>query len=162
VKREQEMVVMPEAVTTEGVVQQVVYMDCERGSAKCIQFRCRIRRLPATRYALVHIQGRIWNHTLVEDYPDVSWVSIKSRATLQMDPEVEKLQDITDDVASAETVAYSDVPREAADDSVPIWVIIVSVLAGLLLLAIIALILWKLGFFKRRRPDPTLKSNISR
>ena len=44
----------------------------------------------------------------------------------------------------------------------PIWVIVVSVLAGLLLLAIIYLILWKLGFFKRRRPDPTLKSNISR
>ncbi|XP_037089062.1 integrin alpha-PS1-like isoform X3 [Pollicipes pollicipes] len=163
VRREQEMVVMPEAVRSpSGEVHQVIFMDCERNSAKCIKFRCRIHNLPEKRNALVYVQGRIWNSTLVEDYADASWVSIKSRATLEMDPSIEKLQDISDDVFAAETLAYPDLPREAEGGGVPIWVIIVSVLAGLLLLALVVLILWKLGFFKRRRPDPTLKSNISR
>lgn len=48
----------------------------------------------------MHVEGRIWNSTLVEDYADVDYVSIKSRATLGMDPELEKLQDITDDVST--------------------------------------------------------------
>ncbi|KAF0294633.1 Integrin alpha-PS1 [Amphibalanus amphitrite] len=162
-RREREMVVMPEAVTSpSGEVQQVVFFDCARNTAKCVQFRCRINSLKPNQYALVHIQGRIWNHTLVEDYDRVSYVSIKSRATLQMDPTLEQLQDVSDDVSMAETIAYPAVPAKAEDGGVPIWVIVVSVLAGLLLLAIICLILWKLGFFKRRRPDPTLKSNISR
>ena len=63
-----------------------------------MQFRCRINNLKQNQYALVHIQGRIWNHTLVEDYAQVSYVSIKSRATLVMDPTLEKLQDMSNDV----------------------------------------------------------------
>ncbi len=33
------------------------------------------------------------------------------------------------------------------------WIIVVSVLVGLLLLVIISSVLWKLGFFKRHRPQ---------
>lgn len=49
------------------------------------------------------------------------------------------------------------------DSQVPIWIIVGSTLGGLLLLALLVLALWKLGFFKsakrRREPglDPTPK-----
>lgn len=50
------------------------------------------------------------------------------------------------------------------DSQIPIWIIVGSTLGGLLLLALLVLALWKLGFFKsakrRREPglDPTPKA----
>jgi hypothetical protein len=48
---------------------------------------------------------RLWNSTLVEDYPDVYSVNIKSRAKIHLPPGLMILQNITDDEAqvSAET-----------------------------------------------------------
>lgn len=61
-----------------------------------------------------------------------------------------------------ETRAYPELMDATGDTSVPIWIIIVSVVGGLLLLALFTYILWKLGFFKRRRPDPTLSGNLEK
>ncbi|XP_070687528.1 integrin alpha-11 [Pempheris klunzingeri] len=41
--------------------------------------------------------------------------------------------------------------RKEEDHSVPVWIILGSSLGGLLLLALLVLALWKLGFFNRRR-----------
>ncbi len=37
------------------------------------------------------------------------------------------------------------------DQGVPIWIMITAIMAGLLLVVIITLILWKFGFFERKR-----------
>lgn len=42
------------------------------------------------------------------------------------------------------------------------WMYIIAILAGIFLLIILTLLLWKFGFFKRRRPDPTLSGNIEK
>jgi hypothetical protein len=60
----------------------------------------------------------------------------------------------------AETMAYPDRLDTGESPSVPLWIIIVSVLAGILLLVLLILLLWRLGFFKRKRPDPTLKGSL--
>uniref|UniRef100_A0A8C4LG14 Integrin subunit alpha 11 n=1 Tax=Equus asinus TaxID=9793 RepID=A0A8C4LG14_EQUAS len=46
------------------------------------------------------------------------------------------------------------------DSQIPIWIIVGSTLGGLLLLALLVLALWKLGFFKsaKRRREPSLDS----
>lgn len=62
----------------------------------------------------------------------------------------------------AETEAFPDKLEKQEPEPVPIWIIIVAIVAGLLLLVILTLILWKLGFFKRRRPDPTLSGNLEK
>nr|2K1A_A Chain A, Integrin alpha-IIb [Homo sapiens]2K9J_A Chain A, Integrin alpha-IIb light chain [Homo sapiens] len=36
--------------------------------------------------------------------------------------------------------------------AIPIWWVLVGVLGGLLLLTILVLAMWKVGFFKRNRP----------
>lgn len=59
-------------------------------------------------------------------------------------------------------MAYPDFLSQI-DSGVSIWVYIVAVLAGILLLILLVLILWKLGFFKRNRvSDPTLSGNITK
>ena len=98
----------------------------------------------------------------MEDYPRVSSVSIKSKASLILPEDIRKDQDQDDDVDSAETQAYPDLLDQLPPEEVPLWVILVSIFAGLLVLIIIVLILWKLGFFERKRPDPTLSGNLDK
>lgn len=61
-----------------------------------------------------------------------------------------------------ETHAYPELLDQAGDNAAPIWIIIVAIVGGLLLLALFTFCLWKLGFFKRRRPDPTLSGNLEK
>ena len=98
----------------------------------------------------------------MEDYPRVNTVSIKSRASLILPSDLREDQDQDDDVDSAETRAYPDLLDQLPPEEVPLWVILVSIFAGLLVLIIIVLILWKLGFFERKRPDPTLSGNLDK
>ncbi|XP_042879254.1 integrin alpha-PS1-like, partial [Penaeus japonicus] len=165
-KRERELIIKPQAVTDAktGKTMQVVNLRCDGDvpTAKCFVFHCTIRNLGAKQAASIRIKSRLWNSTLVEDYPRVSYVSIKSKASLILPEDIREDQDQSDDVASAETLAYPDLLDQLPPEEVPLWVILVSIFAGLLVLLIIALILWKLGFFERKRPDPTLSGNLDK
>ncbi|XP_045602877.2 uncharacterized protein [Procambarus clarkii] len=166
IKREKELIIKPQAVTDAqtGKTMQVVNLRCDGAipTAKCFVFRCNIRNLGAKQSASIRIKSRLWNSTLVEDYPRVSYVSIKSKASLILPKDIREDQDQSDDVASAETLAYPDLLDQLPPEEVPLWVILVSIFAGLLVLIIIVLILWKLGFFERKRPDPTLSGNLDK
>ena len=62
-------------------------------------------------------------------------------------------QDVSDDELSVRTVAYPD-KRQLLSEPLPEWWIVVgSVIAGILVLIVICFILWRLGFFVRKLPD---------
>lgn len=61
-----------------------------------------------------------------------------------------------------ETNAKVDILDQKEPEPIPWWIIILAILTGLLLLILLTYLLWKLGFFKRRRPDPTLSGNIEK
>ncbi|XP_018008806.1 integrin alpha-PS1 [Hyalella azteca] len=137
-----------------GRTLQAVTLRCtgDVPTAKCIPIRCTIRNLGAESSASIRIVSRLWNATLVEDYAHVNLVNVQSRGELLLPEDIRSRQDESDDVAVAETKAYANLLEQP--QSVPLWVILVSVFAGLLLLALIILILCKMGFFeRRRRPD---------
>ncbi|XP_046437434.1 integrin alpha-PS1-like isoform X2 [Daphnia pulex] len=160
-KRQAGVVILPEAIVdNEGKTRHVVTMDCDRGTAKCFMFRCNIRNLQRKQSAVIKIRARLWNATLVEDFPGIHTVRIRSKAHISLDPSLEITQRIEDDLDYAETMAYPDRLDTGESPSVPLWIIIVSVLAGILLLVLLILLLWRLGFFKRKRPDPTLKGSL--
>lgn len=162
-KRDTEMIIMPEVtVDKDGRHRETVTMSCLLGTAKCIKFRCLIPELLVRREASIIINARLWNSTLVEDYPKVDSVQIWSRAKIHL-PEVPLIrQNKSDDETEAKTIALPDRLDQHKQEPVPIWIIIVAVVAGLLLLVLLTLVLWKLGFFKRRRPDPTLSGNLEK
>ncbi|XP_074658698.1 integrin alpha-PS1-like [Tubulanus polymorphus] len=147
-----------EVVGTGGKKQNIVSLDCEKRAsgyrtAKCFRFKCQIAELGPRETATIRIRARLWNHTLVEDYPYVHYVNIRSKAIVRIDKRLNIEQDdTTNDYTSALTVAYPDIPPKEAED-IPLWIIIVAICAGLLLLIIIILVCWKLGFFKRKRAE---------
>lgn len=96
------------------------------------------------------------------DYPRVDLVTIFSSAQLKIPSMYGIQQSTTDDATSVETHAYPELRDQASSGAIPIWIIIVGIIVGLFLLALVAFILWKCGFFKRRRPDPTLSGNLEK
>lgn len=44
-------------------------------------------------------------------------------------------------------------------ESIPWWLILAAILIGFLILATLALVLWKVGFFKRKRPPQEATSS---
>ncbi|XP_063705337.1 integrin alpha-PS1 [Culicoides brevitarsis] len=147
-------------VDSNGNSKYVVTMDCQKSTAKCIRFKCVIFNLQPKKDAFIRMRARLWNATLTTDYPKIDSVRVVSHAEIVI-PEIYKIhQDISNDRTTAETIAYPDLPGE--DEGVPFWIYILAILLGLLLLALMALCLWKCGFFKRRRPDPMVSGNLEK
>ncbi|XP_072949294.1 integrin alpha-PS1 isoform X2 [Epargyreus clarus] len=163
-KRENDIVKAEAYTDKDGQRKHVVNMNCEKKTAKCILFRCVIYRLGRMQATTITVRARLWNATLVEDYPRVSHVNIASTATIHIsDNKINHIHQnkLHDDKATVETVAYPDL-KISEPSEVPLWVIIVSVIVGLIVLVILIIALWKLGFFKRSRPDPTLSGNLEK
>jgi len=158
-------VIKSEAFTDDqtGKTIQVVNLNCQGSSptARCIPITCTLRNLGAQSSASIVVTSRLWNATLVEDYANVNLVNIQSRAELILDDSIRLRQDQSDDEATATTKAYANLLEQS--QAVPLWVILLSIFAGLLILILIIVVLWKMGFFERnRRPDPTLSGNIAK
>lgn len=64
-------------------------------------------------------------------------------------------------IQQVDTRAYPEL-LDTVDTSTPIWVIILAVIGGLLVFALIAFIMWRCGFFRRKRPDLTLSGNLNK
>ncbi|GFT00037.1 integrin alpha-PS1 [Trichonephila clavipes] len=127
-------------------------VDCEKGTAKCFQFECFFRSIERGSTAIVRIKARLWNSTFVSDYPAVDWVTISSRAHIRANFDGIRQTDENNDYTSAETKAYPDIALYQKTEKVALWIIILAACAGILLLIILIIILWKCGFFKRKKP----------
>lgn len=85
-------------------------------------------------------------------------------ATLHIRPELNVVQsNYTNDIGYITTVAIPSL-QIAPKQEVAWWIYLVAVLGGILLLIVIALILWKCGFFKRKKFDqsPTYNAKLEK
>jgi len=106
------------------------------------------------------VLNRLWNATLVEDYPKVDEVRIRSRAQIRISDEIR--QDPGNDMASASTYCFPDLKLRVELEGIPWWIYALAILAGIIVLLLIVYCLYKTGFFKRRRPLPTHTASVSR
>lgn len=65
--------------------KRVVTMECVEGSAKCALINCHIVNFQRGQSTVINIKSRIWNSTLVEDYSNVDWVSLKAYVNVTID-----------------------------------------------------------------------------
>lgn len=136
-----------------GIRGKVVTLDCKEHTAKCFTFVCNITDLSYRESAKIKIRARLWNSTFLEDYRDVDYVQIISRANVTIDSSLNVEQDTSNDFTLVVTKAFPDALRVEIEKQLPIWIIIVSVAAGILVLSCIIAILCWAGFFKRQRPE---------
>uniref|UniRef100_A0A8C1J005 Integrin, alpha 5 (fibronectin receptor, alpha polypeptide) n=1 Tax=Cyprinus carpio TaxID=7962 RepID=A0A8C1J005_CYPCA len=98
----------------------------------CWTLNCNVGLLERGTSAILHVRSRIWAETFME-VSRKPWCqqskAVVSRLLLMVTPVVWNKPDST----------YA----------VPLWIIILAILAGLLLLALLIYVLYKLGFFKR-------------
>ncbi|XP_059539143.1 integrin alpha-7 isoform X4 [Myotis daubentonii] len=130
-----------------------ITLDCARGTANCVLFSCPLYSFD--RAAVLHVWGRLWNSTFLEEYSAVKSLEVIVRANITVKSSIKNLV-LRDASTVIPVMVYLD-PVAVVAEGVPWWVILLAVLAGLLVLALLVLLLWKMGFFKRARyPEATV------
>ncbi|XP_026877673.2 integrin alpha-3b isoform X2 [Electrophorus electricus] len=125
--------------------KETYLLECSKRTARCMIFSCPLSNM-STR-ATVTVRARVWNSTMLEDYFNAFQVIVKGRTTLRL---VTDKPAIKMDSSSQEFVVEIDPDlREETPYDAPLWIYMVAGVAGILLLGLISLILWKCGFFKR-------------
>lgn len=85
VRRDRSMVIRAERLTDkDGKQTDIVNMDCKRNTAKCVTIVCNIYDVQPKAQVLINVTARLWNSTLVSDYPKVDLVKIASVARIKV------------------------------------------------------------------------------
>ncbi|XP_043956081.1 integrin alpha-3-like [Gambusia affinis] len=119
-------------------------LSCSSG-ARCVKFSCPL--LNMNNSATLLVKSRLWNSTMIEDYRDASSVLVQGLATLKLKT-MKRTVTMKSSPSLIEVSIYPEFELQL-NSGAPWWIIMVSVLAGVLLLALICVLLWKCGFFKR-------------
>uniref|UniRef100_A0A671N037 Integrin alpha-5-like n=1 Tax=Sinocyclocheilus anshuiensis TaxID=1608454 RepID=A0A671N037_9TELE len=113
-------------------------------SVDCWTLTCNVGLLERGTSAILHVRSRIWAETFMEN-PYKSFI-LKCLASYK----VEKMPyAILPKVTPSGMVTPVVWNKPDSTYAVPLWIIILAILAGLLLLALLIYVLYKLGFFKR-------------
>ncbi|XP_056221249.1 integrin alpha-3b isoform X2 [Seriola aureovittata] len=138
-------IIEPQAAITLVTHRRDSYLlECSKGTARCVKFRCPL--LNMTDSAKIYVRSRLWNSTMLEDYSNAE-VMVKGEATLKLitdKPTIRMDSQTTTFKVEIKPVEGVETPYE-----LPLWIIISAAVAGIVLLGIIILILWKCGFFQR-------------
>ncbi|XP_046722757.1 integrin alpha-IIb isoform X1 [Silurus meridionalis] len=126
----------------------------------CMEFSCEAPVLQRDARAVVRVAARLWVNYYLQS-PYVNYVLL-STAHYEVVSTLSKIQPKF--LLSGQAKTNTSVIWRSPDNhkEVPLRWIVVSILAGFLLLALLSIIFWKMGFFKRNRPpadndcdDPT-------
>ncbi|XP_028653866.1 integrin alpha-7 isoform X2 [Erpetoichthys calabaricus] len=127
-------------------------LDCSLGSARCMLLQCPLHNFDGS--AKLKIQGRLWNSTFIEDFPNVSDLELLVEANVTIKSHIKHLR-----LRNANArVAVMVHPEHAISDyeGIPWWIILIAILAGILVLALLVCLLWKCGFFRRAQYKDTV------
>ncbi|XP_021097197.1 integrin alpha-7 isoform X2 [Heterocephalus glaber] len=135
-----------------------ITLDCTQGTAKCVVFSCPLYSFDRT--AVLRVWGRLWNSTFLEEYSAVKSLEVIVRANITVKSSIKNLV-LRDASTVIPVMVYLD-PIAVVAEGVPWWVILLAVLAGLLVLALLVLLLWKCGFFHRSSQSSSFPTNYHR
>ncbi|ELK04704.1 Integrin alpha-6 [Pteropus alecto] len=121
-------------------------------NVKCVNIRCPLRGLDSK--ASVVLRSRLWNSTFLEEYSKMNYLDILVRASIDVTAATENIK--LPNAGTQVRVTVFPSKTVAQHSGVPWWIILVAVLAGILMLALLVLLLWKCGFFKRSRYDDSV------
>ncbi|XP_026152925.1 integrin alpha-1 isoform X2 [Mastacembelus armatus] len=121
----------------------VFLLSCEK--LECASFTC---SLPEAKISQVNLTFRVWKPTFIKG----EFSSLHMLVNGSLGIKNINLYELSK--TDRTRVVKIQISKETLG-GIPIWVIILSILIGLLILALVIFILWKLGFFKRKSRDYT-------
>ncbi|TMS08786.1 Integrin alpha-1 [Larimichthys crocea] len=119
----------------------VFVLSCE--NLDCASFTCSI---PEATISQVNVTFRVWKPTFIKGSFSSLYMLVNGTLGIR-DTHLFELS--SSDTARS---AKIQVTKETLG-GIPIWIIIISILIGLLILALVIFALWKMGFFKRKSRD---------
>ncbi|XP_037622219.1 integrin alpha-11-like isoform X2 [Sebastes umbrosus] len=137
--------VLPQPRTTNQVTAEDLshLSQLNHSNSVSVAVRCRLN-LPASRELKVTLGGQLQLPALLA----VSFRSLELLTAASIQLEASSPMFLQEDRPVRQIILEL---RKEEDYIVPVWIILGSSLGGLLLLALLVLALWKLGFFNRRR-----------
>ncbi|XP_042331244.1 integrin alpha-3 isoform X2 [Sceloporus undulatus] len=136
---------LPITLAASKKAKSEILLSCSEGTSHCIWFECPLKDIGAV--TDVTVRARVWNSTFIEDYHDFDRVKVTGRATLFLRTNISTINMKNDTVWY--TVNIDSELSEEQPAELELWLVLTAVAAGLLLLGIIVLLLWKCGFFRR-------------
>uniref|UniRef100_A0A8C1DU64 Integrin, alpha V n=1 Tax=Cyprinus carpio carpio TaxID=630221 RepID=A0A8C1DU64_CYPCA len=138
---------------TEGRNRRSVHLQClfvstqDCGNAECQEIKCWIGRLEKGQSAILFIYSRLAVSTFLKAESQNKSYNVRSTASFSVIEMPYKNLHSELPTSKTSVIWNSENPQP-----VPGWVVALAVLAGLLLLALLIFVMYKLGFFKRVRP----------
>ncbi|XP_054480250.1 integrin alpha-6b isoform X2 [Anoplopoma fimbria] len=137
--------------------KESITLSCDNG-ASCVKIRCPLRGLDSN--AVITLTSRLWNSTFLEDFPRLHHVEVIVTASLHFNTTTKNT--VLKNAESQAKLKVFPLRHAAQLGGVPWWIILLSVLFGLLLLALLAFLLWKSGIFgKKSKEDPSEKERLT-
>uniref|UniRef100_A0A674B4Q8 Integrin, alpha V n=1 Tax=Salmo trutta TaxID=8032 RepID=A0A674B4Q8_SALTR len=137
-------------------------LDCSK--AQCLKIRCQVGRLERGQSTTLYIHSRLGVATFLKTESQNRSFTVRSSASFSVIEMPYNKNLVSELPSNAITVSMSVIWVKVDPEPVPGWVVALAVLAGLLLLALLIFIMYKLGFFKRVRPpqeDNTEKEQLA-
>ncbi|KAM6450015.1 integrin alpha-IIb isoform 2-T2 [Liasis olivaceus] len=128
--------------------KEPIVVNC--GNQSCAIIHCQGGTLERGHGAMVTIHSVLWLPSFQEHLPEQLLIQSQARFTTTSMPYNIQPEVVPAGTALAKTLVEWVNPD--AERDIPIWWIITAVLVGLFLLAVFIIVLWKTGFFKRKRP----------
>uniref|UniRef100_A0A8C4LWU0 Integrin subunit alpha 2b n=1 Tax=Equus asinus TaxID=9793 RepID=A0A8C4LWU0_EQUAS len=127
-------------------LQDPVLVNCD--SAPCTVVQCELEEMARGQRAMVTVRAFVWLPSLRQKLLDQ--FVLQSRAWFNVSSLPYAVPTLS--LPSGEALVQTQLLRVLEDRAVPIWWVLVGVLGGLLLLTLLVVAMWKVGFFKRNRP----------
>ncbi|XP_035245082.1 integrin alpha-5-like [Anguilla anguilla] len=132
-------------------LSQLLNLSCP--GVDCWTLRCQVGLLERGTSAILKVRSRIWAETFMERAYKQYVLECSAAYRVWKLPYAIVPRDRPSGAKKVVTPVMWSKPE--GQYSVPLWIIILAILAGLLLLALLIHVLYKLGFFKRSHPYST-------
>uniref|UniRef100_H2QD72 Integrin alpha-IIb n=1 Tax=Pan troglodytes TaxID=9598 RepID=H2QD72_PANTR len=144
-KRDRRQIFLPEPEQPSRL-QDPVLLSCD--SAPCTVVQCDLQEMARGQRAMVTVLAFLWLPSLYQRPLDQ--FVLQSHAWFNVSSLPYAVPPLS--LPRGEAQVRTQLLRALEERAIPIWWVLVGVLGGLLLLTILVLAMWKVGFFKRNRP----------
>ncbi|MBN3289435.1 ITA5 protein, partial [Polypterus senegalus] len=133
------------------ILSELDTLTCSQ--AQCLRLNCVVGLLGKDASVLLKVRFRLWAETFIKrKFRPYVLECQASYDVLQMPYEILPSSLPSGMIQRSTSVVWT---KQNTTHSVPLWIIVLAVLAGLLLLALLIYVLYKVGFFKRSLPYGT-------